>query len=103
MTADLAIAIARVAPWYNLLFVIIAVWFFVRLFETPVRNLAAFQKPWKWIFISLLFFVVEEVITVLRAIGIVNIPAHINGFFELFVVGCFIYALMLQKEQLKQH
>lgn len=89
-------AAGLVAPYYNLILVGVVVWLFIVLFRTSGK--AAFMKPWKVLFISLLIYVVEEIITVLRAAGIVKIPIHINGFFELMIVSLFIYALLLQRE-----
>ena len=89
-------AAGLVAPYYNLVLVAIAAWLFVVLFRTPSKKI--FLKPWVVLFVSLLIYVVEEVITVLRAVGAVRIPIHVNGFFELAIISLFIYALLLQKE-----
>jgi hypothetical protein len=47
-------------------------------------------------------FIVETVLTILRAAGAINIGRHINGFFELVIIVVFIYALLLQKEYLQK-
>lgn len=98
---SLGLSLAEAAPLYNLGFVIIAIFLFIRLFTTPVRDKRVYLMPWKLLFFGLLVFIVEEVLTVLRAMEIINIPKHINGFFELIIICTFIYTLLLQKEHLK--
>lgn len=97
---SLALSFAAVAPLYNLAFVAIAVCLFITLFRTPVKSRKAYVKPWIYIFCALMVFLVEEILTVLRAHDIINIPIHINGFFELMIIIFFIYALLLQKEEM---
>jgi len=97
---SLGVALGSIAPLYNLLFVVIVVGLFVKLFNTRVRDKRVFLKPWKLIFASLCIFIVEEVLTVLRGFEVINIPVHINGFFEVVIVTLFIYALLLQKDHL---
>ncbi len=98
---SLGLAIAQAVPIYNLGLVIIALFLFIKLFNTPIKDRRVYLFPWKLIFIALTIFVVEEVLTVLRAFDIINIPIHINGFFELLIITTYIYALLLQKEHLK--
>jgi len=98
---SLALSAAQIAPLYNLGFVIIAIFLFVKLFTTPIRDKRVYLMPWKLLFFALLVFVLEELLTVLRGMGIINIPVHINGFFELIIICTFIYTLLLQKEHLK--
>jgi len=98
---SLALSFAQVAPFYNLGLVIIAVFLFITLFRTPIKNRKAYTKPWIYIFWALMIFCVEEILTVLRAQEIINIPIHINGFFELMIIIFFIYALLLQKENME--
>jgi len=98
---SLALSLAEVAPLYNLGLVLIAVWLFLKLFTTPVRDRRVYLMPWKLLFFAVLVFIVEELLTVLRAMGVINIPVHINGFFELIIICTFIYTLLLQKEHVK--
>jgi len=99
---SLAQSLAQAAPIYNLGFVVIAIFLFVKLFRTPLRDKRVYLMPWKLLFFALMVFVVEEVLTVLRAHDVVNIPVHINGFFEVIIICTFIYAILLQKEHLKR-
>ncbi|HDD70807.1 MAG TPA: hypothetical protein ENF94_01455 [Candidatus Woesearchaeota archaeon] len=94
------LALGMIAPFYNLAFVLITVYLFVKLFRTPKAGYV-FLTPWKMIFAALLVFVAEEVLTILRVFNIVNIPIHINGFFELFMIISFIYALLSLKEHIR--
>ncbi len=98
---SLALSLAEAAPWYNLGLVIVAIVLFTKLFNTPVRDRRVYLMPWKILFFALLVFIIEEVMTVLRSMNIINIPVHINGFFELIIICTFIYTLLLQKEHLK--
>ena len=97
----LAQSVAAAAPLYNLGLVVILVILFLKLFTTPVRDRRVYLLPWKLLFFALLVFVVEEVLTVMRGAGIINIPIHINGFFELIIICMFIYTLLLQREHMK--
>jgi len=98
---SLGLSIGEVAPLYNLGLVIIALILFVTLFTTKVKDKRVYLMPWKLLFFGVLIFVVEEVMTVLRMMEIVNIPRHINGFFELIIICTFIYMLLLQREHVK--
>lgn len=100
--SELTVALGLVAPYYNLVLVIITAYLFIKLFNTPVKNKKVYLKPWKIVFIALFVFIVEEVLTVLRTAGIISIPIHINGFFELIIISLFIYTLLLQKEYNKK-
>jgi len=93
-------ALGQVAPYYNLGFVVIVICLFVWLFK--IQNKRVYLLPWYCIFAALGVFIVEEVITILRAVGLLSIPVHINGFFELIMITLFIYAVLSQKEHVKE-
>ena len=97
---DFLIALGMIAPLYNLAFVIIAVIMFIKLFKTHKVGKVSLA-PWRLIFAAMLVFVAEEVLTILRMLDIINIPIHINGFFELFMIITFIYALLILKDNIK--
>ena len=99
---SLAFEVSHVAPLYNLGFVVIVLWLFTLLVSVKVRDKRVYMTPWKLLFFAVIVFVIEEILTVLRMQGVVNIPKHINGFFELIIICTFIYALLLQKERLKR-
>lgn len=99
---NLGLQVAAVAPLYNLGLVLIAIYLFIKLFTTPVRDKRVYQMPWKILFFAVVVFIIEEVITILRYIDFINIPKHINGFFELIIICTFIYMILLQKEHLKK-
>jgi hypothetical protein len=52
-------------------------------------------------FFAVLIYIAEEVITVLRAAGLLDITLYINGFFELAIISLFIYTLLLQKQHIE--
>ena len=97
---SLGLSLAQAAPLYNLGLVLIVVYLFLKLIRTPVRDKRVYLMPWKLLFVAVLVFILEEVLTVLRGANIINIPRHINGFFEVLIIGIFIYALLLQREHL---
>lgn len=97
----LGVALGMIAPYYNLAMVIIVFWLFTKLFKTEPKA-KVYLFPWIMIFFALLVFIIEEIITVLRAAGLLDIPIHINGFFELVIVAAFIYALLLQKDYVRK-
>ena len=76
--------------------------FFIRLFSVEEKNKKVFLAPWKYLFVALLIFIVEEALTVLRSVGILNIPRNINGFFEVAIISIFIYTLLLQHQYMKK-
>ncbi|MBI2128674.1 hypothetical protein HYU07_00395 [Candidatus Woesearchaeota archaeon] len=92
-------SIALVAPLYNLAFVTILLVLFYNLFRIP--NKLIFQKPWQLLFIVVLIFVVEEIMTVLRSLGVFSFPSFIFPIFEMVMIALFIYMVLLQKEYVK--
>ena len=95
-------AVADVAPYYNLLFVVIVVYLYVQLFKTYKPGGKVFLQPWFYLFAGLALFVMETVITILRSANLILITKHINGYFELAIVILFIYAVLLQKDYIKR-
>jgi len=98
---DFGIALGMIAPYYNLGLVVVAAWLFMFLFKIEAKK-KVFLFPWKLLFFALIVFIVEEVITILRSANIIDIPIHINAFFELVIISTFIYSLLLQKEYIKK-
>ena len=97
-------ALGQIAPIYNLGFAIIVFYLFFRVFRTHARRKSrVYITPWIFVFVAFCIYVFEAVFTVLRKMAVVNIPVHINGFFELIIISLFIYALLLQKDYVKKH
>ncbi|MBI4448525.1 hypothetical protein HY641_00670 [Candidatus Woesearchaeota archaeon] len=96
---EFGMALAMVAPYYNLALVLIVLGLFVKLFRTAQENPDVFIAPWVYLFVAVATFVVEEVVTVLRVMGILPPEVrNLNGFFELVIIVCFVYALLLQRQ-----
>lgn len=93
-------ALAVAAPFYNLGFVLVMLFLFGKLFG--LKNKGVFLRPWYFLFAAVVVFIIEEVITILRAAGIIDITLHINGFFELLIISLFIYTLLLLKEHVNR-
>jgi fumarate reductase subunit D len=55
-----------IAPFYNLVLVIIVIALFLRLFKIHynIKKKKVFTKPWRLIFFAVLVFIVEEGFTV---------------------------------------
>ncbi len=88
------------APYYNLGLSVVMFYLFYKLFKEPVKR--GYLQPWKVLFLAVIVYLAEEVLTALRAVGLVAIKAHINGFFELAIITIFIYALLLQKKLISE-
>ncbi|MBI2564948.1 hypothetical protein HYV79_03075 [Candidatus Woesearchaeota archaeon] len=93
-------AFTFVAPYYNLTFVLIVLFLFILLFKTSARK-KLYLQPWKLLFAGLIIFVLEEVLTILRALKWLLIPVHVNGFFEFLIIALFVYALTLQNKHVR--
>ena len=57
MTPPLAECIQNVAPYYNLVLVIIVVLLFLKLFH--IKNERLFLAPWRLLFVAILIFIIE--------------------------------------------
>jgi hypothetical protein len=97
---DFLVALGKIAPLYNLAIAFILLILFIKLFSTKNQSRVNLL-PWKLIFFAVLIYTVEEIITILRFLDIINIPVHINGFFELLIIITFIYALLTLKENIR--
>lgn len=95
-------SLGMIAPYYNLVFTAIAFYLFMKFFKTKPKT-KVFFLPWIYILLAMIIFILEEATTVLRVEGLINIPVHINGFFELVIIALFIYTLLLQKQYVKKH
>tara|TARA_Y100000310_G_scaffold345304_1_gene463560 strand:- start:3670 stop:3990 length:321 start_codon:yes stop_codon:yes gene_type:complete len=95
--------LAVIAPWYNLILVVLVLLIFRKLFSIHfnIHHIKTFTKPWKLLMYAVLVFVLETVITILRSAGIGNFPFFLNGVFELIIIGLFIYMLFIQREHVK--
>lgn len=98
--SEFLFALGQIAPIYNMALVLVVFYLFLKLFKEYSKG-DSFLVPWKLIFTAVLIFVIEETLTLLRIFDIINIPIHINGFFELFMIITFIYALLIMKDHIK--
>lgn len=93
-------ALGMVAPYYNLVLVLIVVIMFFKLFSIPNKNI--FLLPWKLLFVAVLIYIVEEILTVLVKMNVIQVPRILNAIFEFFIISIFIYLLLVQKDYLKR-
>jgi hypothetical protein len=90
-----------VAPYYNLVFVLVLLVLFLKLFS--IKNKNVYLLPWKLLFFSVTVYIVEELLTVFHIAGIVQVPRILNAVFEFVIITIFIYLLLLQKDYLKKN
>jgi len=100
MVQTLGYCLGRVAPYYNLILVVIVILLFLKLFRTP--NKKTYIMPWKFLFAALLVYVAEEIITVFHMANMISVPAIVFPLFEMAIITLFIYVLLLQKENAKK-
>ncbi|HLC64569.1 MAG TPA: hypothetical protein VJI46_00425 [Candidatus Nanoarchaeia archaeon] len=93
-----ALCLGTVAPYYNLILVLVVGFMFLRLFSMP--NKGIYLTPWKLLFAALTIYIIEELFTVLYVIDVVKIPRIMNAVFEMVMITLFIYLLLLQKDYL---
>lgn len=89
-----------VAPYYNLVLVLIVLVMFLKLFAIPNKKI--FLLPWKLLFFAVVIYIAEEILTVFNYAGILTVPRVLNAIFEFGIIIIFIYVLLLQKEFLKK-
>ncbi len=94
--AYLDICLGLVAPYYNLILVIIIMHFFIRLLSTRHKKLML--KPWRILFAAVCIYIVEEILTILNSLGVTNTPRIFTSVFEFVIITIFIYMLLIQKE-----
>ena len=99
MVTTLAQSLGQVAPYYNLVLVIIVITLFYKLFSLKKKGL--YVLPWKLLFYGILIFVAETVLTILEGIGIIDVHFVVAPLMEMVIISLFIYMLLLQKEFVK--
>lgn len=88
------------APYYSLGLVVILVALFIYLFRIPNKG-KVYLEPWKFLFFAIIIFIIEETMTVMRFQGIIEFPRVLFAFFELAMIGSFVYMCLLQREHLQ--
>ena len=102
--SELTQALGLAAPIYNLGLAVIVICLFIKLFKShELRKSRVYIQPWVLICVAFGVYVFEAVFTVLRKVGTLDVPVHVNGYFELVIISLFIYALLLQKQFVKKH
>ncbi len=98
MASEFEYALGLVAPVYNLVLALIALFLFMKLFGLP--NRLVYLKPWHALFAGFCVYLIEESFTVLRKLDLYQLPYIFNGFFEMIIISLFIYMLFLQREHI---
>jgi hypothetical protein len=89
-----------VAPYYNLIFVLIVIILFIVFLRNPNKKI--YTLPWKLLLIAILAYVVEEILTVLNDAHIISITRLVAPLLEMVMISLFIYMLLEQREYLKK-
>ena len=92
-------SLGAVAPYYNLVLVLIVLVMFLKLFNLPNKKI--YMVPWQLLFAAVVVFIIEEILTVFYYAGIYQIPRIMNAVFEFVIISLFIYMLLKQKEYVK--
>ncbi|MBI5066014.1 hypothetical protein HZA97_07290 [Candidatus Woesearchaeota archaeon] len=92
-------AFTLVAPWYNLAMILVGLYLFFVL--SKIKNNSINLAPWKFVFAALGVGLIEELTIVLRSSGVISVPIHINGFFEVIIIGLLLYTLFLKRKILR--
>jgi len=99
VTSTVGYCLGNVAPYYNLVLVLIVIALFIKLFKTPSKK--TYLMPWKFLFAAVLVYVGEEILTVLYMANMIQVPKITWPLFEAVIITLFIYVLLLQKENVK--
>ena len=91
-------SIGFVAPYYNMILVAIAIALFIMLLKKPGKENIT---PWKLMFISILIYVFEEVLTILNDLDIINLSKLVAPLLEMAIISIFIYVFLSQLDYLK--
>ncbi len=75
---EFGVALGMIAPYYNLALVLVALLLFTKLFKTEPKA-KVYLFPWILVFAALLVYILEEALTIFRALGLIDIPVHINA------------------------
>ncbi len=100
MVQTLAYCLGRVAPYYNLVLVVIVILLFLKLFKT--QNKKTYIKPWKFLFAAVLVYLGEEIITVFDMANIISVAKIVFPLIEMVIITLFIYVLLLQRENIRK-
>jgi hypothetical protein len=98
MVVEIGSCLGFIAPFYNLALVAIVITLFIKLFTLKKKN----ALPWQMIFVAVLIYVTEQVLTVTNNLNITTVPRITNSFFEMAIITIFIYVLLMQKEFVKK-
>lgn len=101
MTTNLGASLEIVAPYYNIVLVIIVLILFAKFFSLKNKNV--YMKPWKLLFFVIMVYIIEEFINILQNIYSFEISVLLFPIFEMIMIILFIYMLLLQKEYITKN
>jgi len=95
----LAECIGIAARYYNLALVFVAVMLYIYLLRMEHKKV--FIKPWKYIFVSICIYIVEQTLSALEGAGLLKVSVMVYPLLEFFIIIYFIYALLVMREHIK--
>jgi len=93
-------AVGMVAPYYNLVLIVIVLFLFWKLLSHPSKKFI-YHKPWQLLLYGVLILVLETVMTILRGLGMIQFHPAIFPAFEMVILVLVIYMMLLQKQFVK--
>ncbi len=101
MAYSLGPCLEVVAPYYNIVLVIIVLFLFAKFFS--LKNEKVYMKPWKLLFFAIIVYIMEEFTNILQNIYSFKISVLLFPIFEMIMIIAFIYMLLLQKEHITKN
>jgi len=87
-------------PLVNLVIALVIIFLFTRFFYLPHR--LHHVRPWKIIFIALLIWLIEEVLTIMDSFGVFHMNLLIGRGIELVIIILVLHAVFLQKRYIEE-
>jgi hypothetical protein len=87
------------AQYYNLALVIVVLILYLKLLKLPSGKI--YILPWKYIFLSLLVYVIEQVLSILNTAGAIAVSALVFPMLEFVIITIFIYTMLILREHIK--
>jgi hypothetical protein len=87
------------AQYYNLALVVLVLILYLSLLKLPAGKV--FILPWKYIFLSLLVYVIEQVLSILNTTGVMPVDPLVFPMLEFVIITIFIYTLLTLREHIK--
>ncbi|MBW3019733.1 hypothetical protein KY334_00390 [Candidatus Woesearchaeota archaeon] len=92
-------ALSKIAPIYNIMLSFVVFYMLYILILGKTRKTKSYLKPWKYFYVAITLFIIEEIITLLKFFKILSdatIPRTFNASIELIIIILFVFMLKLE-------